>query len=101
MGKLDEPVGAGGDGTDEWVRRFELLADPTRLRLLTHMHMHPNSPVGDLAEAAGISQTAASQALRVLREQGWVEADREGRRMRYRLVDDTAHYVLHLMGQRH
>lgn len=87
--------------TDEWARRFDLLADPTRLRLLSHMHLHPGSAVVDLAAAAGITQTAASQALRVLREQGWVEARREGRLMRYHLIDDAAHYILHFMGQRH
>ena len=86
---------------EAWARRFDLLGDPTRLRLLAHMHQRPGAPVGDLAEAAGISQATASQALRVLRGQGWVEAVRDGRLMRYRLVDEMAHRVLHLMGQQH
>nr|WP_206080051.1 helix-turn-helix domain-containing protein [Propioniciclava coleopterorum] len=91
----DPPTGV------EWARHFELLADPTRLHLLSHMHLHPDSPVADLARAAGVTRTAASQALRVLREEGWVEARREGRTMRYRLIDDVAHRVLHFMGHRH
>jgi DNA-binding transcriptional ArsR family regulator len=101
VSRLDGPPAGLPGSTEEWVRRFELLADPTRLRLLTHMHQHPDSPVGDLAEAAQITATAASQALRVLRDQGWVEARREGRLMRYRLVDDGAHDLLHFMGQAH
>lgn len=91
------------DPTDAvaWARRFDLLGDPTRLRLLSHMHLHPGRPVGELAEAAGITPTAASQSLRVLRDQGWVEAVRDGRIMRYSLVDETAHRLLHVMGARH
>lgn len=83
---------------DAWVRRFDLLADPTRLRLLMHMHLYPDAAVGRLAQAAGITPTAASQALRVLREQGWVRAEREGRSVRYALVDDAAHALLHHIG---
>ena len=75
MSKLSKPVGPPGT-LDEWGHRFELLADPTRLRLLTHMHLHPGCPVNELSEAAGITQTAASQALRVLREKNWVRAER-------------------------
>ena len=100
MSKLDA-ASLPPDPTNEWARRFDLLSDPTRLALLSHMHLHPESPVVDLANAAGITQTAASQALRVLRDQGWVEGRRQGRLVHYRLIDDAAHAVLHLMGQRH
>lgn len=101
MAKLGAEHARFPGSTEEWARRFELLADPTRLALLTHMHLHPDSPVVDLAAAAGITQTAASQALRVLREQGWVEGRRSGRLVHYRLIDPAAHAVLHLMGQHH
>lgn len=90
-----------GDDPVQWARRFDLLSDPSRLTLLLCMHLQPGSPVGELAEAAGMTPSATSQALRVLREQGWVEAERDGRIMRYRLVDETAHRLLHFMGQRH
>ncbi len=85
----------------KWAPRFELLADVTRLKLLSYMHIFPDSTVSQLAQAAGITQTAASQALRVLREQGWVEARRDGRLMRYALKDQAAHQVLHFIGHRH
>lgn len=101
MATLDEPLPAVDGSTDTWLNRFDLLADPTRLALLTQIHLHPDSRVGQLAEACGITPTAASQALRVLRDQGWVEAHQEGRIVRYRLVDQAVHTVLHLMGQRH
>ncbi|WP_297724527.1 helix-turn-helix transcriptional regulator [uncultured Mobiluncus sp.] len=84
-----------------WAPRFELLADLTRLKLLSYMHIYPGSCVQDLAKAAGITQTAASQALRVLRDEGWVNADRDGRLMRYTLKDAAAHQMLHFIGHTH
>lgn len=91
----------GAARAEAWARRFELLSDPSRLRLLNHMHLYPGSAVGELAEAAELTPTAASQALRILREQGWASSERDGRIMRYRLVDDTAHALLHFMGASH
>ncbi|GAA1052477.1 MULTISPECIES: ArsR/SmtB family transcription factor [Dietzia] len=90
----------------DWAERFELLGDPTRLGLLAHMHhVGPGvATVSDLAEAAGITRNAASQALRILRDRGWVRAARDaddGRVVRYSLADDTVHRILHLMGARH
>ncbi|WP_432557381.1 ArsR/SmtB family transcription factor [Granulicoccus sp. GXG6511] len=101
MPEIHRPPPQMPTSTEDWARRFELLADPTRLKLLSHMHLFPEPSVLDLAMAAGITQTAASQALRVLRDQGWVEGRREGRLMRYRLVDDVVHQVLHFMGHQH
>lgn len=88
---------------EEWAARFHLLGDPTRLRLLAAMHQAgPGvSTVSQLAEAAGITKTAASQALRVLRLQGWVRDTRSGRSVFYTLTDPTVHSLLHLMGATH
>ena len=89
-----------------WATRFDLLGHPTRLALLAHMHDAGPAvaTVSELADAAGITRNAASQALRVLRDQGWVRAERDprdGRGQRYSLADDTVHRILHLMGARH
>lgn len=90
----------------DWASRFDLLGHPTRLALLAHMHAAGPSvaTVTELAEAADITRNAASKALRVLREQGWVRADPDpddGRGQRYSLADETVHRILHLMGARH
>ncbi|WP_194164972.1 MULTISPECIES: metalloregulator ArsR/SmtB family transcription factor [unclassified Pseudactinotalea] len=86
-----------------WAERFSLLGAPTRLRLLAAMHEAgpQTATVGDLARSAGMTETAASQALRLLRLQGWVRDDRSGRSVRYTLVDPTVHELLHLMGATH
>lgn len=86
-----------------WAARFHLLGDPTRLRLLAAMH-HAGpgaATVTDLAAAAGITHTAASQALRVLRQQNWVSDERDGRAVRYTLTDPAVHELLHQMGATH
>lgn len=101
MPEIDQPLPRVDGDHDAWLQRFDLLADPTRLKLLTQIHLHPDSRVGELAEACGVTPTATSQALRVLRDQGWVEAHQQGRTVHYRLVDGAVHTVLHLMGQNH
>lgn len=83
------------DTMHAWVTRFALLADPTRLTLLLCIHHAGEICVSDLALAAGLKDTTTSQALRLLRAQGLVSARREGRVVRYRLDDETAHALLH------
>ncbi len=78
-----------------WTRRLTLLADPGRLTLLLAIHAVPDICVSDLAVAAGMNDTAVSQALRLLRAAGFVQAHKDGRIMRYRLTDDTVHNLLH------
>lgn len=86
-----------------WAQRFALLGDETRLRLLNEMHTHPDLPVADLALLAGVSVNCASQALRRLREAGWVASHKTGRVVRYQVVDDAiVHRILHeLVGAQH
>lgn len=71
----------------ERARRFALLADPTRLTLLTCIRAAEPISVSDLAAATGIADTTVSQTLRHLRATQTVEAERDGRVMRYRLAD--------------
>lgn len=87
--------------TTGWTQRFDLLSDPHRLEILLCLHRAPGICVGDLADAIGRSENAVSQALRVLRQQGWVSSTRVGRAVSYRLEDDTVHDLLHWIGARH
>ncbi|WGL51269.1 metalloregulator ArsR/SmtB family transcription factor [Nocardioides sp. BP30] len=78
---------ADGAGVRTWSERFALLGDPTRLALLVCIHRVGPISVSDLAVATGLKDTAVSQALRLLRNAGAVAAGREGRVVRYRLLD--------------
>jgi ArsR family transcriptional regulator, lead/cadmium/zinc/bismuth-responsive transcriptional repressor len=84
-----------------WTMRFDLLSDPNRLEILLCLHRAPGICVGDLAAALGRSENAVSQALRVLRQQGWVSSTRVGRQVEYRLEDHIVHDLLHWIGAAH
>ena len=75
---------------------LKTLASPRRLEIL---HALANGPieVGRLAEAIGASQPNVSQHLAVLRTAGVVEAEREGREVRYRLADPDVMVACGLM----
>ena len=84
-----------------WTQRFDLLSDPHRLEILLSLHRVPGICVGELAQALGRSENAVSQALRILRQQGWVTSARVGRQVHYRLADHTVHDLLHWIGAAH
>lgn len=88
--------------TEPWRTRFAALADETRLRLLIHMHYAGGEmTVAELASATGVNPNAASQALRTLRDGDMVQASRQGRTVRYRLIDSRLHSLLHAIGAGH
>jgi DNA-binding transcriptional ArsR family regulator len=62
------------------------LASPRRLEILHRLVEGPRE-VGRIAEEIGASQPNVSQHLAVLRNAGIVEAERDGREVRYRLAD--------------
>ena len=84
-----------------WTQRFDLLSDPNRLEILLSLHRVPGICVGELAQAVGRSENSVSQALRVLRQQGWVSSRRIGRQVQYQLDDQTVHHLLHWIGAAH
>ncbi len=62
------------------------LANPKRLEIV-HLLAEGPCEVGRLADALEISQPNVSQHLAVMRSIGMVEAERDGREVRYRLSD--------------
>jgi DNA-binding transcriptional ArsR family regulator len=102
-GKRAEAAAALHDdhAIEEWARRFALLADPNRLRILFCLHRAPGIAVSDLAAVCGMSDTSVSHALRLLRSNGWVRFQRQGRTILYSLDDDTIHDMLHRLGATH
>jgi DNA-binding transcriptional ArsR family regulator len=82
----------------EWSARFALLGEPGRLTLLLAVHHGGPIAVTDLAIATGISDTAVSQMLRLLRASGTVTPDKDGRVVRYRLTDARMGALLDSLG---
>ncbi|MFF2550084.1 ArsR/SmtB family transcription factor [Nocardia sp. NPDC058058] len=66
------------------VKVLSALADPTRRAVFEALPQGPRS-VGELAELAGVSSSAVSQHLKVLREARLVMVQPEGTRRLYTL----------------
>ncbi len=82
------------DGTVESVADvFKLLGDPTRVRIVDALS-HGERCVCDLAELVGISESALSHQLRLLRAARLVRVRRTGR-LAYYTLDD--HHVIGLL----
>jgi DNA-binding transcriptional ArsR family regulator len=75
---------------------LKTLASPRRIEILHALARGPLE-VGRLAEAIGASQPNVSQHLALLRGAGIVEAERDGREVRYRLTDPDVMVACGLM----
>jgi DNA-binding transcriptional ArsR family regulator len=75
---------------------LKTLASPRRIEILHALATGPIE-VGRLAKSLGASQPNVSQHLAVLRGAGIVEAERDGREVRYRLADPDVMVACGLM----
>ena len=69
------------------ARRFRVIGDSTRIRLLDHLRTG-EAGVQELCEVAGSTQQNVSKHLAVLIDAGIVARRREGSFTYYRVVDD-------------
>ncbi len=83
------------DNVAKLVEIFKALSDPTRLRLVKLLNDCPpgvcqGGPlcVNGLAHQLGVTQSAVSQHLRILRQAGLVNGARRGTFMHYSLDPD-------------
>ena len=72
---------------------FDVLADPSRRRILDQLLDRPRT-VGDLVAALNVSQPSVSKHLRVLRDAGVVEARKDAQRRVYELRPEALAEVL-------
>jgi len=78
---------------DRVASTFAVLADATRARILHALSMSDELCVCDMALLLGISQSALSHQLRLLRDRDVVARTKRGRVVYYRLADE---HVRHL-----
>jgi len=74
---------------------FKLFGDPTRIRILCALY-HGELCVCELSDILGMTQSAISHQLRILKDGRAVKARREGRQILYSLHDN---HVIHLFDQ--
>lgn len=84
----------GREQADDLAETFALFADGTRARILHALSLADELCVCDLALLLGISQSALSHQLRLLRAHRVVARRKAGRMMYYRLADDHVRHVL-------
>jgi DNA-binding transcriptional ArsR family regulator len=70
---------------EEAARRFSLLGDPTRLRILRTLMDHGEAPVHEIARLAGASRFNASAHLNRLALAGLVARRRQASTVYYRV----------------
>jgi ArsR family transcriptional regulator len=77
---------------------LKTLAHPRRLEIIHQLALGPMT-VGHLADELGLPQPNVSQHLALMRSAGVVEAERDGREIRYRLADPDILVACGLMRQ--
>ena len=98
------------DDVDKLVEIFKTLSDPTRLRLVKLLNecgpgVCKGGPlcVNALAHQLGVTQSAVSQHLRILRQAGLVRGARKGTFMHYSLdpegLDKYRHALRETLGK--
>ncbi len=75
------------------------LANERRLMLLCKMAEWGEASVGSLADAVGLSQSATSQHLGKMREEGIVDFRREGQTLWYRIAEPRTELLLGYLQQ--
>jgi ArsR family transcriptional regulator, virulence genes transcriptional regulator len=83
--------------TGQAAAMLKALAHPARLLVLCHLVEAGELAAGELGKRAGLSQSAMSQHLGKLRDQGLVETERTGTAIRYRIADANAARLLALL----
>ena len=84
------------DNAGEAARLLKALSNEKRLMILCQLGDGERA-VGDLAPVVGLSQSALSQHLAVLREESLITGRREGVSILYRVTDPAALKVIALL----
>ena len=72
---------------------FKTFGDTTRIKILYAL-MNGDLYVNDIAEIVGVSQSAVSHQLRVLKQARLVKFQRDGKNVIYALSDDHVYTML-------
>jgi len=92
MNKLEDSS-SSPKALPDWVveclgRLFSSISDHTRIRIVHALTEADRLNVSEIAEYTGLSISAISHQLRLLRDRAMLQATREGRSVYYSLADD-------------
>ena len=75
------------ENMDHAAECLRTIAHPCRLRMI-EMLMAKERTVGELAEACEIPSHMASEHLRIMKDRGLLQSERQGRFVIYRIAED-------------
>ncbi len=78
---------------------LKTLAHPHRLRMV-EMLLAGEYTVGELAEACGIPSHMASEHLRLMKDRGLLDSDKDGRQVYYRIAEDGLKGIMRCIERR-
>ena len=87
------------DTLDELEELFKIFGDSTRIKILYALHIKEMC-VMDISLTLGMSQSAISHQLRVLRQTRLIRSRRDGKNIYYSLADEHVHTIIS-MGLEH
>lgn len=85
--------------TDPDVRLLQAAADPTRLAILRQLSDAPEVCACDFTACCDVAQPTVSHHLKVLRDAGWVAAERRGTWVWYSLRAEAVARFRELVGE--
>lgn len=85
---------------DQVAHRLTILAQPLRIRMIERLELEGEMGVQALADALDATQQNVSRHLTLLYESGVVDRRQVGRRVLYRVVDETAVSLLDVVSAR-
>lgn len=97
MNKVDLPSSDFTRQAGEATRLLKVMANECRLLVLCFLAEAGELSVGELTERVGLSQSALSQHLAKLREEGLVATRKESQSVFYRICDPKTEQVLTLL----
>jgi ArsR family transcriptional regulator len=84
--------------TDPDVLLLQAAADPTRLAILRQLSEEASVCACDFTACCDVSQPTVSHHLKVLREAGWVDSERRGTFLWYRIRPEAVARMGELAG---
>jgi ArsR family transcriptional regulator len=85
--------------TDPDALLLQGASDPTRLAILRQLSSGDEVCACDFTACCSVAQPTVSHHLKVLREAGWVESDRRGSWVYYRLRTEAAERFRAIAGE--
>jgi ArsR family transcriptional regulator, zinc-responsive transcriptional repressor len=89
----------GLDVLDKAAECLRTLAHPHRLRIIQIL-LRRDESVGELAKACELPSHMVSEHLRLLRDRGFLENQRQGRKIFYKIAEPALADIMHCVERR-